>query len=481
MKKKTKYLFTSFTITLVLFFSICIPLFFVFKQNNNKKNQYIYPNPLWNSSNLSDMVVENDSYIHFCLTESKNSYDSNIIYAELDLKNNFLTHIPRVSGSTYAQVHQIKIKLDSLENPVIYLHYMSSFFFTVGELLTIKNNTWEIHSAFRDINPNISVSARGKVLNWEFNDLGMINIAFLYNPYGFIANDQLPAIITPTIYNESITEVTFLSEIFSKVETFDSSIPGDFKIINSNAVVLWERYEGTKNYKPYLAVNWFNETWQIYNINYNCSTVIPITIVQVSNSFDIFAYSPGFTDNISSIFLTQFVNSSYFETKKIAEFQGNLIFYQDSIFRTSNGNYFFLYNRRTFDSSNQTDLFLSYYDGYSFIETQLTDTPNSVEYYAHAELGDEYLHYAWTQFDYNDDGFIERENSKIFYNRIKISDIIESDIHLQISINMELIFSGLNSFNIFTSSFHSQIYFVLKLKIIRLLNSNIQKQEVLEY
>ncbi|MBY9001774.1 MAG: hypothetical protein KGD64_12725, partial [Candidatus Heimdallarchaeota archaeon] len=198
------------------------------------------------------MVVENDSYIHFCLTESKNSGDTNIIYVELDLKNYLLTPIPRFSGSTLINFDQIKIKLDSLENPVIYLVYMSSFFFPVGELLTIKNNSWEVHSAFDYINQNISVSARGPALNWEINDSGLIDIAFLYNPYGWIYNDQLPETLTPTIYNETTTEVTFLSEIFSKVQTFDSSIPGDFKIINSNVVLLWERYEGPENYTPYI-------------------------------------------------------------------------------------------------------------------------------------------------------------------------------------------------------------------------------------
>ncbi|MHA1667346.1 MAG: hypothetical protein ACTSUR_01710 [Candidatus Heimdallarchaeaceae archaeon] len=480
MKKKTRFLLTFSIITLVLVLSIYISLFYMFKQKN-KKNQFIYPNSLWTGSNLSDLTVENDSCVHFCLTESKNSYDSNIIYVELDLKNNILKHIPRFPGSTAANFNQIKIKLDSLGNPVIYLHSISSFFMPVGELLIINNNSWKIHSAFRDLNQNISELARGEVLNWEINDLDFINIAFLFNPYGFIANDQLPEIITPTIYNESSNEVTFLSEIFSEVQTFYSSIPGDFKIINSNVVVLWERYEGVDNYTPYLAVNWFNETWQIYNLDYKCSTVKAITIVQDSNSFDIFTYSPGFIDNISSIYLTQFVNTSYFETKKIAEFQGNTIFYQDSIFKMLDGSYVFLYTRRTFNKSIQTDLFLSYYDGHNFVETQLTNTPNFVEYYAHAELGEEYLHYAWTQFDYDDDGFLNRETSQIFYNRIKISDIIKNDIHLQTTPNIEHVFGSSNSLNTFTSSFLLQIYFILTLNVAYFWDSYIEKKEVLEH
>ncbi|MBY9001640.1 MAG: hypothetical protein KGD64_12040, partial [Candidatus Heimdallarchaeota archaeon] len=232
---------------------------------------------------------------------------------------------------------------------------------------------------------------------------------------------------------------------------------------------------------PYIAVNWFNETWQLYNINFDCSAVRPISILPDSNSFEIFTYSPGFIDNSSNIFLTRFVNSSYFETETIAEFQGNIIFHQDSIFKTSDGNYFFLYNRRTFESSMQTDLYLSYYDGHSFVETQLTDTPNFVEYYAHAELGEEYLHIAWTQFDLPDDDLLERETGKIFYNRIKISDIVERDINMHMAINNEHIFNSLNPLNIFSSSYHQQIFFAFDLKIVCLMNVYIQKQEVLEY
>ncbi|NPD89384.1 MAG: hypothetical protein HGN29_11730 [Asgard group archaeon] len=393
-------------------FGALIPPLYIFVLKPRKDNDLVFPLLLLDKSTISDMILENDDKVHFIIS-SFNNQSYGPTYLVVNYKNKSYPYSPVFSSSWTGSHHQLKIELDVENNPIIYDFATTPFFYTEGELRVLKNGNWKIYPALANVPYIFGSLTRGKALNWEFSASGKINLAYIFSDTSS----------TPAIYNETEEEYSLLNETFSEIQGFESSYPGDFKIIDSNVVLVWERIINETNYHPYLAINWVEEGWRICKLGNDTDSLIGLAIIPQDSIFNIFYYDNGIISGQSRMFLAQVSNSTNLTTKHIHQFDGRVYFYHDSIQKLSSDNYVFLYAKRTYQPFSQTDLFMGHYDGTVFKEIQLTDTSSYMEYWAHCELGEEYLHYAWTQSEYKGTDTIDPEKSKLFYNRTLLSEL----------------------------------------------------------
>ena len=73
MQNRWKLIITI-SIIFGLAIAVVLPLYYFDILLPKKHNiyDYVYPNPLWFASTLSDLVAENDSSVHFCMTNFSN-------------------------------------------------------------------------------------------------------------------------------------------------------------------------------------------------------------------------------------------------------------------------------------------------------------------------------------------------------------------------------------------------------------------------
>ncbi|MHA1953566.1 MAG: hypothetical protein ACW96U_06445, partial [Candidatus Heimdallarchaeaceae archaeon] len=361
---------------------------------------------------ISDMVLENDDKIHFVISSFSNqSYGPTHLI--VDHLNKSCSFNQIFSSSWTGDHHQLKIGLDFENNPIVYDFATTPFFYTEGELHIFNNDKWKRYPALSNVPYKFSSLMRGKVFNWNFTPSGKINLAYLHSDTSS----------TPAIYNETKDSFFLLNNTFSEIQGYESSYPGDFKIVNSNVILVWERIINETNYHPYLAIKWVSDGWRIYKLGNETNSLIGLSIIPQGDIFNIFYYDNGIITSKSRMFLTQVSNPTNLTTQLIHEFDGRVYFYHDSVHKLSSNNYVFLYAKRSYQPFAQTDLFMGYYDGIVFEEIQLTNTPLYMEYWAHCELGEDYLHYAWTQSEYKGTDTIDPEESKLYYNRTLLTEI----------------------------------------------------------
>jgi hypothetical protein len=433
MRKRWKIIITSCIV--VSLSVIAVSLHYYFQpppppQNNNNNHinntngfydaliNRIYPNPLWNGS-VSDIILESDDIIHFCSTNSSKYGDvvvnDNLIYGILNFNNDSFYGLPRFEWGIAGDFYQVRIALDSEKTPIIYIYAYSGFDFQLGEILKITNNSWEDHPDFDYLPLNISTLARSALLNWFFSGTGDIVIAFIYQP-PYIDDGTIPYVNTPVIYNASSKQATFMHEIFPEITDHDVQAPGDFEIVNSTIALLWERRIDNVQSYTYLAICWPVEGWRLYILGEGYPPRLPIAIIPKNEGFDVFHYESGRVNNISRLFVTTFLNSTYSVTKEITTFPGQWFFIEESIFELDEESYLFIYTRFPSLLDSHTDLFLGKYNGTVFQEVRLTTTPNFSEAYAHGEKGEKYFHYVWNRYYGN-------EPWQVFYNRIAFSEL----------------------------------------------------------
>lgn len=414
---------------LICFSAVFAPIFYFFILPSIRSRQhlnYVYPNPLWSKTKYSDMVVEDDTSIHFVISNSSSEGDNNLVYLNYRYENDGISYSTRFGFSAWFLLHQVRINLKPNNVPLIFASLTSSFFIPVGEIYEIMNDEWEKYlyfgAQFNSLPSNVSELARRYLYNWRISPSGNVSLAFLYGtPYFQSPSD--PDAYTPVIYNESSREAFFFHILFPEIDDFNNYAPGDFKCSDSSLAVLWTRKTVLGYYQPYIVIYWSEEGWQLLKLGENMGYLIPISILPQDSFYNVFYYSKGEQSNQSEIFLTTIYNSTHSITEKLTSFNGKLSFYQDSILSLSDNSYIFLYTRTTSEKSIYTDLFLGLYDGEQFIETQLTNTPTYSENWANCELGKEYFHYAWTQCTLDGNGQVKPEESVLYYNRTLIRDL----------------------------------------------------------
>ena len=442
------------TISIIFGLSIAVvlPLYYFDILLPKKHNiyDYVYPNPLWFASTLSDLVAENDSSVHFCMTNFSNILEDvdNIIYLRLDFDDEKVFSLPLIENSLSATFFQIKIGLDPVNKPFIYIYDYNGYLYQEGNIFTIINDTWEFHPALNNVPYHCNELSRSAVLNWAFSETGKLMLAFIYqHPYAKPADLTLPYVVTPVVYNGTTNQGLFLHEIFPEIETHFSCAPGDFKIMNSNVAIMWERYAGPEYVRPYLAINWSKEGWQLYKLGDGYPPRYPIAIIPTNGIFNVFYHESGYVNNISGLFVTQVINSSYLIAKQIMSTYGNLFFNYDSISLLDDNTFLFIYSRRpTLVRDSQIELYLGRYDGEKFEEVRLTNTPDYSEIDAHCDISENYFHYAWSSFYEKAKTESSWGPAKIYYNRIPLDEIdnIFSEGVSHLSLNIDKIHSEKN-------------------------------------
>jgi len=420
MQKKLKIM-VFFGISLIVISSPIIFFFQFYPIQHDNLGEILYPNPIWNGT-LSDMIVEGDDTVHFVFSTVGQIMDIDICYSKLDFRKKKVEFILRYDGASSYIYHQVKIGLDTEKTPNIYLFSTNGYFYEEGDVLQIQNKEWVEHSSFANLPYNLSIVARGPILNWYFTQTNKMNIAYIYIPPSAVIDETTPFITTPVIYDEENEQATFLHEISSDIESYETFRPGDFKKTEQGIALMWERSISYEYFFPCLAINW-SDGWQFYELGKEELTVRPLAIIPNDDILDIFYYNPGFTTNISKIFVTRLYNSTYNTTEEIASFDGHLVFYQDGISSFSESEYVLIYIRRPYLPSVQSDLFLGKYDGSNFQEFQLTNTTDISEYNAHCDISENYFHYAWTNYLYEGTSNYDRVKAQIFYNRMTNSEL----------------------------------------------------------
>ncbi len=407
--------------------AIALPIYYLVIVQPEKPftDKYLYPNALWNASIQSDMYVENDDKIHFCFSNTITDFgdDIDLIYTRLNLKEDTIAFIPRYNSIMLVTFLDIRIGLDPQDNPFIYSYTRDGFGFYMGEVLTVINNTWEEYPVLVNVPYNCSSGVREYVYNWQFLDSGDVMLAFISRQL-FQVNGSTTLVQTPVIYNGTENNGIFMHTVFPEIVEDFSVSPGDFKVVNSTIALLWGNYINEMNMHPYLAINWPENGWELYKLGIGNTLQYPIAIIPSDNTFNVFYYESGHSNNISRLYQTRVFNSTYSTTQEIASFYGNLIFHDDAICILKDNIFLFVYSRRTFLNYNtQTDLYLGKYDGEKFEEIRLTHTLNHSEFYAHCDISENYFHYAWSSFNDEAKTDLTWGPSSIYYNRIPISEI----------------------------------------------------------
>lgn len=425
-KLDRKLIVTYSVIVLIVTISLFSFFFFFFRFRPNITPKYVFPNPLHVNATLSDMVVENDSSIHFI--SSNHDYSNRLVgptYTHLNLKNNEI-NVDYLSPSSISTDLQLKIGLSQNNTPLIYLYSINSFFDDVGTLLTQKGEIWESYPAIENWPWFHSSLTRGPVLDWYIDSNDKLIIGYIYHGSSVIGD-----LDTPTVYNETTNTWIFLNNTFNEIQGREVYAPGDFIVFNRNIAITWTRVIDDEHSQPYLAVYWENEGWKLYSIGSSAHQSIPIALFYIDSVLNLFYYETGSNFYNGSINQVQYLNSSVYNDRKITDINGKLRFYSDSICSLNSQDYAFIYSKKIQLNKPQYDVFLGKFNGTDFYETQLTNTEDLDEYYAHCELSSNYIHYTWTQTPWNENEIINQFESIIFYNRSLIIEIERLNFNYQ--------------------------------------------------
>ncbi|UJG41288.1 MAG: hypothetical protein K9W45_02220 [Candidatus Heimdallarchaeum aukensis] len=391
--------------------------------NNNsdgkKTHSYLYPNYLFANGTYTDFVVENDSYIHFVITSANNSCPG-AVYGQLNLKESYFDYFPIIK-TTFLDFLEVNIILNVQNKPITYLYYRDSFFDYRSSVMELRGTrAWEIYEPFRELPVHLRMDTMLSLLNWYYNDEGNLSMAYLYR---YIEEKGT----IPAIYREKNHSWFFLNNTFPEVRSYSTYDPGDFKERGENVFILWENHLDYDSSYPLLAVKWKVEGWKLYSLGTAENNYLPIALFLTDEYCDIFSYDPGLFSNSGKILRTRLFNASYFETKVIKEFDQRLRFYDRSMIACKDNSYIFIYTKKELTSSDDYDLFMGLYDGKSYVERQLTSSPDIDEYIPVIKLGDEYLHYCWMATPWDENEIVDRQNTKIYYNRTLLTDLFENE------------------------------------------------------
>lgn len=418
LKIKGKNLAVISIIVLLVFFSL-FSFFFLYYRNKNQGNlRYIYPNPLHTNATLSDMIVENDTYINF-ITSNHDYYSkkSGPTYSNLDISNEEL-EVDFLSPSSISTALQVKLYLSHENKPIVYLYSLNSFFDEVGVLLTKNNNVWETYPTLDEWPWYHSSVTRGPIFDFQLDSNNKSNFGYIY--HGSSINRDLDS---PVIFNETSNSWIFLNNTFIEIQGKETYAPGDFIIFNNNIAMTWTRVINDNYSQPLVVIYWKNEGWKLYSVGSSSQQLIPISLFYQEEKLNLFYYNPGNIYYNGSIHHLQFTNSTDFNDRKIADIEGKIRFYSDSICSLFNMDYLFFYSKRILTIKPQYDVFLGIFNGTSLREIQITNTEEFDEYYVNCDLSLNYIHYIWTQCPYNENEILNPYESAIFYNRISITEI----------------------------------------------------------
>lgn len=401
-------------ITLVIIIGTIVPVIFLHRTSNNQSIEpYVYPNILFFNGTYSDMVVENDSSIHFVIASHNLTiyHDNAAIYVHLNL--NKTSFDSSIIGGGLVSYYQVEIGLTPLKKPISYIYFMNSFFDLVSTVNILQEGIWETYPSFRDLPQYLSIYTMGPVFDWSFTTEGELLIAYIY------VNEDA----TPAIYNESFNEWIFLNNTFPEIVGRETNSPGDFIVKNQSLALLWTRHRDEYHNQPYVATYNPEEGWKLFKLGTETEDFLPKAIISEKDAISVFFYDPGRTNQNSRLFRTKIYNSSYYTTEEIASFDGRVRFYGDSIKALNDNSYIFVYTKKSFDPLGQYDLYLGQYENSTFKETQLTNTLEYDEYLAHCEIGTSYLHYTWMRTTWNENEKVNPFKCVVFYNRSLITEI----------------------------------------------------------
>lgn len=418
---KRKRIIVILIITLLIFLSLSCFLIVHYRNKSNKYNRYIYPEPLHVNATLSDIVAENDTYIHFVTSNHDYKYDkSGPTYSVLDTSEDLDMKVDYISPTAISLDLQMKLFLNKDQNPLIYVYSLNSFFDEVGSILAKNNNVWELYNSLTEWPWYHSSVTRGPIFDFHLDSKNHLSFGYIYHGSSIYGDQD-----SPVIYNETSNDWLFLNNTFGEIKGVETFAPGDYIIFNKNIALTWTRVIDEEHSQPFLAIYWCNEGWKLYSIGSDSNQFIPIALFNQEEKINLFYYNPGNSSLYGSIHQVQFLNSTYYIDKKISETNGKIRFYYDSMCLLDNNDYLFFYSKKTFDVKSQYDVFLGILTETEFKEIQLTNTEEKDEYYINCDTSSNYIHYVWTQNPWNQEEMIEPNECIVFYNRIPINDLQE--------------------------------------------------------
>ncbi len=421
---KSKKRFLTFVAALVGIICIIVPttLFLINDDNieNDEEAYYMFPNALFNKGTIVDMVLEDDNIIHFLVSSYNESYNTPA-YLTINHSDMSCSYKEMFPSSWIGKPHQIRLGLTPDSQLISYLFCTDAFFTLNGRLYKLDGNTWVPYSPLEDFNnPYSRVYKRG-VFDWTYMPSGDIVLAFVYEDG--TSN-------TPAIYNETTNSFFLLRDNISEIQGFETVYyHGGLLIENNNIFLLWERYLEENRYHPYLAIKWGEEFWELSSLGSENDTLTPIAIFPQNDKVDVFYYDTGVFNNQSKLCLLEVYNSTVNTTTVVHQFDGKVFFDHESLKKLSPNEYIMFYEKSSFDPYSQYDLYMGYYNNQDFVETQLTNTADTVEVRTSCEVGEEYVHYLWASSEYKGTDTIDPYKTKIFYNRSRISDIKQQVIN----------------------------------------------------
>ena len=421
MRKKWKLTITIGSVLIVLLSSL-IPLFLFYstKPLPPVNHNFMYPNPLFENASFSDMSIESDDRVHFAMRSYKLrniSYGPTYGYLNMENQDNHsFTYEPLMPAAILMNHYQIRIVLNASSQPLIYYYYRDGWGYDRSTFFMKLDENWDFVPFYDNL--TLILLNTGPMLDFCYLPSGELVYANIYQELRISY-----AIITPILYNEHTQEIHFLNNTFPEIMDSISFSPGDFCITNTSTIVFWTQYLAVDSYHPYLAVNWEDVGWQIYKIGNETNQFLARTIIPENEGFTSFYYDNGVKSNAAKLIMMKMYNSSYSTTETIANLTGRIYFHDDSIRALSQNCYIFLYSKKAYVIPSQNDLFLGIYNNSEFREIQLTNTSQQNEYWGHCEVGTNYLHYAWTRFDYDGTETFDWESSRIYYNRTSFDEL----------------------------------------------------------
>ncbi|MHA1868637.1 MAG: hypothetical protein ACTSVB_10750 [Candidatus Heimdallarchaeaceae archaeon] len=429
--------------------------------DSEKKHSYLYPNYLFTNGSYTDLVLENDDKIHFVISSWNESYGG-AAYGLLDLKNSSFDCFP-IIDSTFINIIEVHITLNTKNKPMAYIYFYNSFFELVSGVYELsKARRWEHYAAFTDLPFYLSSYTMHPLLNWHFQDEGYLSMAYLY------AYDA-PTI--PVIYREKDHSWTFLNNTFPEVKSISTYAPGDFKEKDGNTFLLWDHYINRNSSYPRLAVYWKTEGWKLYELGNQEDNLIPLRLFPKEEYCDIFSYNPGISTNRGQILRTRLYNSSYMQTSVIKEFDQRVRFLQEAMSSYGEDSYVFFYTKKDLNTIDDYDLYLGCYNGEKYSEYRLSDTPDLDEYVFDLEIGEKYIHYCWLTAPWKERETVDRTKTVIYYNRTLLSSLVEDE---QIDPKPSLNINTQNDF----SAVKTQQTFIFETRITEL---NTLKKELISF
>ena len=341
MRRKWKLTIIGSLVIIVLF-SLLIPLLFFIltKHTPLPGSNFVYPNTLFHQASFSDMTLESDNKIHFAFESYKEeSYGPTYGFLNTENKDNHsFTFEPIKPTTIFSDQYQIRIILNASLEPLIYYYFGDGFGYYRSSFFIKNNDIWNF-APFYD-NLTMFLLNNGPMLDFHYLPSGELVYANIYQELRISYE-----IFTPILYNDHNQEVFFLNNTFPEIMDSISYSPGDFCITNTSTIVFWTSFLAPDSYYPYLAVNWEDIGWQIYEVGKETKHLLARAISPGVEGFSAFYYDDGPISNASKLYMLKMYNSSYFTSKIIALFDGRVNFYEDSIQSLSQNCYVFLYSK----------------------------------------------------------------------------------------------------------------------------------------